>query len=706
MGDDGGSGSDGGRQPPRLGLRGRLVVLFVAITVIPLVLAVGVLQVQVNRRLQGRAAAEIESVGRAASAIVASRREQAGYVADDLAAVIAGGGDILAAAAAADPAALRELFAEAVLPLVPHRSDLAALIDADGGVVAYSHREPWYADGRDAVAPEDLGQAIMGGDGEVPGAILEVRELRGPTGASPEATIGWVVSGLWVDDHLLESLAIAGSAALVSDGIVLAVSGPPKRGGEPAPTSPETVPLRDDGSSVTTSVPLGEEAANGRSTRLVVWAPSPGRALVAPLLLIVGPAVLAAGGLGWVIAGGVVRPIRRAADAARAVAAGDLTRELEPEGGRELHDLALALNTMSSELATRMAEVQAGEERLRGSLLRLGQALSSSLDLNRTLAVIVETAAEALGAERAVLMLYTPERDALYAKVVRGFAEEVPRVRANEGVLGYVAQAGLSLRLPDDADQLPAGTGVGAGAGAALPSPCQLVVPMLGRGRILGVLALLRDDPERRFGPDDLDTLQTFAAQGSVAIENVLLHQEARRLSVTDSLTGLWNFRYFQLQAEREVESAARFDRPLSLIIVDIDHFKEVNDTCGHQVGDEILTEVARRLRDSTRVPDVVARYGGEEFVVLLPGTDLQGALATAGRIHAAVRTEPYESTHAGLTARTRSQPVPPLRITCSIGVATLPDHGRTVAGLLRSADAAMYVAKARGRDRVAAAGS
>jgi two-component system cell cycle response regulator len=177
-----------------------------------------------------------------------------------------------------------------------------------------------------------------------------------------------------------------------------------------------------------------------------------------------------------------------------------------------------------------------------------------------------------------------------------------------------------------------------------------------------------------------------------VAIENVLLHQEARRLSLTDPLTELWNFRYFQLQAIREVEAATRYRRPLGLLIVDLDHFKRVNDRHGHPVGDQVLAEVARRIRTSTRLPDVVARYGGEEFVLLLPATDDAGAVVTAERIRRRVSRLPIV---AG------GQDALRISVTCSVGVAAYPVHGDSVDELLRRADAALYTAKSEGRDRV-----
>ncbi len=341
----------------------------------------------------------------------------------------------------------------------------------------------------------------------------------------------------------------------------------------------------------------------------------------------------------------------------------------------------------------RLMRIGWSRDELRYSLDRLGQALSSSLDLGRTLAVVVETAMDTLAADRALLMLLTPERDALYPKIGRGVGTSVPRLRLGQGLAGWVAQTGTGLRLPADAGRAPPPC-VGEPGGEQ-----QLLVPMRGRGHVIGVLSLIRASKARPFTQDDLDSIMSFAEQASVAIENVMLHREAQRLSVTDPLTGLWNLRYLQIQADRELESAVRFQRPLSLAIIDVDHFKEVNDRLGHQVGDEVLTEVARRIRDSTRVPDVVARYGGEEFAVLLPGTDLAGALATAERIREAVAGAPV-MVGAG------HGPTGPLSVTCSGGVSSYPLHSQTLAGLLRAADTALYAAKAHGRNQIVGATS
>jgi two-component system, cell cycle response regulator len=682
---------------PRMGLRARLAVFFVVITVIPSTVAVALLQLQVDRQMRLRSVEELEGVRRAAVALIELTRARAADLAADLVTHEAGqqlaGGDAATAQAWLDGA---------LVGSIPARADLALLISGDGTVLAEQVTTPEF---RDEVAPPgaaELASAVVRRE-TPPGVLLTSREVRGTIDGGPEQVLGWVSTAVWTDDRLLQGLGISGGAALVRGDQILAAGGTAPGGvpaDRPASGSPAVETDIDGRPAVMSAAPLGSEGAAAPDVDLVVWSATADRTASSLLMVFVLlPSVLAAGLLGWLIAGTVIAPVERAAEVARAVAEGDLGRTLEPTGGRELAELASALNVMSSELDARMKDLERSRDQLRGSLARLGQTLSSSLDLNRTLSVVVETAMEALDAERGALMLFTPERDALYLKVGRGLDGDVPRLAVGEGLAGWVAQTGTPLRLPGFSQQ------------AAGPAPHEptgrhhLAVPMLGRGRVIGVLSLITDAPDRAFTGTDLDTMRSFAAQASVAVENVLLHHEAQRLSVTDPLTGLWNFRYFQLQADRELESAGRFERPLSLLVIDIDLFKEVNDRYGHQVGDEVLIEVARRLRDSTRVPDVVARYGGEEFVVLLPGTDVEGAVATAERIRAAVGGARMTVYAPGVTATVGSSRVDPLRVTCSLGVSAFPEHGRTVAGLLRSADAAMYAAKRLGRNRVMAAG-
>ena len=673
-----------------MGLRARLAVFFIAITVVPVTVAVIVLQIQLGRRTAEITEREIAGAGRAAQLSVAAARARAGDLATEL-----GSGRAASVLATGNTVAAQELV-EGSVAAVTGRADLLYLVDADGRVLASHLGDSSFAAGAAVNLPtdEELADGARQGGG-LQGALLEVREVHGAPSGEPEQLLGWVAAGLWADADLLADMPPEIGAAFVAGETVLALREGDGRGvpSEGLPRDGEVGIVEVDGRRMLVTVVALAGQRGATQPLLLLWREAqPPLRLFGPIVALLIPAVLLAGLVGTALANTVVEPVGRAARVARAVASGDLDQTLEPTGGRELADLAGALNTMSAELREQMEELAASRDQLRRSLSRLGQTLSSSLDLDRTLAVVVETAIETLGADRGMLWLFTPERDALYVKVGRRVGNDVVRLPTGAGVAGHVARVGVPLRLPADAESVP------------FPSveeptaPHQLAVPMVGRGRVLGVLSILGDDPERAFTQDDLDTLRSFAAQASVAMENVMLHQEAQRLSVTDPLTGLWNFRYFQLQADRELESAARFERPLSLLIIDLDHFKTVNDRFGHQVGDDVLVEVARRIQAATRVPDVVARYGGEEFVVLLPGTDADGAVATAERIRRAVG--------ASKVSITTAQDIAPMAVTCSLGVAEHPTHGTTVAGLLRSADAAMYQAKARGRDRVVSAGA
>jgi diguanylate cyclase (GGDEF)-like protein len=215
-----------------------------------------------------------------------------------------------------------------------------------------------------------------------------------------------------------------------------------------------------------------------------------------------------------------------------------------------------------------------------------------------------------------------------------------------------------------------------------------LCAPLRRGSSVIGVVVVERDPRQEQFGPDDEAMLVSLAGPAGIAVDNVLLHREAQRLSITDPLTGAGNMRHMTTTLAREVERATRFARPLSLLLLDLDHFKAVNDTYGHTVGDSVLTELARRLTASVREVDVVTRYGGEEFVIITPETDLAGAQRLADRI---LRTVGNDVFHVG------GREVP---ITVSLGIASLPLHGSASGELVRAADEALYAAKRAGRNR------
>jgi diguanylate cyclase (GGDEF)-like protein len=199
-----------------------------------------------------------------------------------------------------------------------------------------------------------------------------------------------------------------------------------------------------------------------------------------------------------------------------------------------------------------------------------------------------------------------------------------------------------------------------------------------------------------RLGADDFDdgdlvTLRTFAGQAAVAVENVLLHQEAQRLSLTDPLTGLWNHRYLRVSLRREVERAARFARSLAVLLVDLDRFRDVNDDRGPQAGDAILAVVASQIATVVREVDMVFRRTGEEFVVLLPETSAEGACRAADRLCTALREHPVPLGSPGRELL--------VHCTVSVGIAVYPDHAEDAQLLLDRAESALHAAKAAGRD-------
>jgi diguanylate cyclase (GGDEF)-like protein len=218
-------------------------------------------------------------------------------------------------------------------------------------------------------------------------------------------------------------------------------------------------------------------------------------------------------------------------------------------------------------------------------------------------------------------------------------------------------------------------------------------VPLFGRGEMIGYMTL-DSRQEGVFGQEQSALAMAFANTATAAIHNAQLHTEVQHLAMTDPLTGLYNLRALQEFGRREVERARRFNRPLSAILIDVDHFKIINDTYGHLIGNQVLSGLAKCCDENVRDVDIFARYGGEEFVLLLPETELEDARLVAERLRVLVAGTPLP-TDGG-----------PLSITISLGVSA--GRGSTGNGklkdikeLLEQADAALYIAKQSGRNRV-----
>ncbi|WP_371408308.1 diguanylate cyclase [Micromonospora zamorensis] len=408
----------------------------------------------------------------------------------------------------------------------------------------------------------------------------------------------------------------------------------------------------------------------------------------------------------WRLARVTTRPLVELAGAVDRVAQGDLTARVPVRSRDELGRLAAAFNRMTRETGSYVAALTSNRDQLRGHLAVLGDTLASTHDLQRILRVILHSAIGATGA-RAGAVLLVEAGGVLVAQCTEGLDGRWPegdtdgsttlRVPVGVGVVGAVAATGEPQRGRMEPTEVPSGeprcrtyvavpfAAPGGGAAATLSGSGDEA----GAAAALGVLALYDRLGADEFDDDDLVTLRTFAGHAAVAVDNVRVHEEAQRLSLTDPLTGLWNYRYLRESIRREVERASRFGRMLSILAMDLDRFKDVNDTYGHAAGDTVLAEFARRVRGEIREVDLAFRQGGEEFVLLLPETDARGAAIVAERLGAAVRETPIAvEAYAG-----------PVLVTVSVGIAVYPDNGSTGREVLEAADDALYAAKAAGRD-------
>jgi diguanylate cyclase (GGDEF)-like protein len=336
---------------------------------------------------------------------------------------------------------------------------------------------------------------------------------------------------------------------------------------------------------------------------------------------------------------------------------------------------------LKEQLRGTASDLDRSQAAFRRAISRLGETLAATHDREKILEAVSETAQLAVGAQRGIFYEYIPARKVLLAR--SGVGPDAPELTLplGTGLAGTSAAGRVALRYPGP-------------TAPVFPEPeveTAMAVPFSSRGQLLGVVAVYghTTGETTTFSDDDVEALVTLVAQAGTAVDNVSLHEEAQRLSITDGLTGLWNRRQLDLRCQEELERAIRFGRPVGVVFCDVDRFKDVNTEWHHQGGDAVLVEVAQRLSAATREIDVVARYGGEEFVLLLPETDLAGSQILAEKVRRAMCEEPVE--HAG---RQRT-------VSLSLGVAAYPHSGTSVRTLLAAAQEALGRAKQNGRNRV-----
>jgi diguanylate cyclase (GGDEF)-like protein len=360
--------------------------------------------------------------------------------------------------------------------------------------------------------------------------------------------------------------------------------------------------------------------------------------------------------------------------AARRIGEGDFSKEVPVQGRDEMAGLASEFNKMSDRLTEQMDQLRSQRVEIERSVRRIGEAFAAGLERQALLGIVVETAVGACEAEYGLIAL--SGRSGAEAEAGK------PSAAMHEAAL---AAEERTLREPEEVVAAEA-----AGARA-------LSGPLVRLGRpsdAIGAMTVVRTGEP--FSAAQRDVFRYLLGQASASVENVALHELVSEQAVTDELTGLSNNRAFREWINREAARAERFSHHLSLLMLDIDDFKAVNDEHGHLQGDEVLRMIGRVMSAEARAVDQPARYGGEEFVVALPETDAEGALEVGERLRSRIESEPVPGINGDAE----------IRVTASIGAATIPASAADVHGLIAAADEALYAAKRAGKNRVVAAGA
>ena len=312
---------------------------------------------------------------------------------------------------------------------------------------------------------------------------------------------------------------------------------------------------------------------------------------------------------------------------------------------------------------------------------RISTAIRSTLELPSVLQTTVNEVGRALGAQSSALNIEGEHGQSSLTKFYfRDGADEEAEDERTE-MLGDIEAFGVRLR-----GRIKTYVHDGCSEADASDACPVAAVPVIYHDRTMGVLMVTSDDPQRLWQENEVMLLRTVADQVAVAVNHARLFQQMQHQALTDGLTGCFNRRFFEIQLERDLHLATRMRQPVSLILLDIDHFKHVNDTHGHDAGDAALRILASALREELRGVDTAARYGGEEFAIILPQAGPEGALVVAERLRS--RIERTEVPGVGC-------------ITASLGVATFPLDASSRELLVTSADRALFLAKRSGRNKV-----
>jgi diguanylate cyclase (GGDEF)-like protein len=323
---------------------------------------------------------------------------------------------------------------------------------------------------------------------------------------------------------------------------------------------------------------------------------------------------------------------------------------------------------------TRLLQEQAEREI---AINHLATAIRNTLDLDSVLQTAADEVGRALNVHSCAVRV---EGALLGQQTTKCYLRPDVAIEAEEFLLGQVDLVSAGLKDSPEAYVVD-------GYDSHTPHPlADAVMPLIHLGNLIGLLLARRDDLSRMWAENELLLLHTVADQLVVAVNQAHMFEQMEQQALTDSLTGCFNRRSLEARLEHDLQLATRMGQQLSLVMLDFDYFKYVNDRAGHEAGDVVLRGLAEILRVGLRVVDTAARFGGDEFVVILPQANTEGALLVAER----------------LRKRIGEMNVPGFgKVTCSFGIATFPDHASSKDTLIAAADRALYLSKNAGRNRV-----
>ncbi len=323
----------------------------------------------------------------------------------------------------------------------------------------------------------------------------------------------------------------------------------------------------------------------------------------------------------------------------------------------------------------------------------VAKALTSSLDLDSILQTIMEKMAEYFRPDTWSLLMVDEDKQELYFAIAVGDAADAlksMRLKVGEGIAGWVAKNGERLIVPDVGNDPRFAKRVDETTKWETRSI--ICVPLRSKHRVLGVIQLVNVEMAG-FKDEEVFFLQSLCDYAAIAIENARSVEKIQELTITDDVTGLYNARHLYKTLEQEVYRSARFGYEFTVLFIDLDHFKQVNDTHGHLIGSKLLAEIGYLIKAQLRLIDFAFRYGGDEFVIMLPQTSKDSALTVAKRLRDNLRTTPFCS-EEGLN----------LTVKASIGLATYPHDAKTPHDIIRQADEMMYLVKNTTRDNIGVA--